>query len=98
MSSLTRELRGIETREQLVEEQERLSALFTQIAQLAVRAQGDLDRQALAGQTLPPCNSERNEQLREQLIRIYKIEGGREIIEAAQRKAVIHLIHSDAQE
>jgi hypothetical protein len=97
MNTLSQELEQISCREELVKEQERLSLLFMQIAKLAVRAQEDLDRQVTVGGGIASCDAELNEKLRRQLIRIYKIEGGREIIEEAQKKAVIQLIHSDVR-
>jgi hypothetical protein len=97
MNTLSQELEQINSREELVKEQGRLSLLFMQIAKLAVRAQEDLDRQVTVGGGIASCNAELNERLRQQLIRIYKIEGGREIIEEAQKKAVIQLIHSDVR-
>ncbi len=87
LEELVSELEGISSRQELQRELPKLTKLFDQIgAQIIER--GD---EPSCAEDLPPVHSDSSEKLKTELIRIYKIEGGRELIESAQRPALLKL-------
>lgn len=77
---LTKELQKVETREELLAAEGKLAALFEQLVDLML----------LAGEAAGFTNAY-DQLLLEEMMRVYRIEGGREIVERAQREALIRL-------
>ena len=82
---LIKECRQIHTRRDLQEHLPKLRVLYEAIADLLVRAEKNLGTQQLSPRDI---DQKLNEELRAELIRIYQIEGARELIEKAQQGAL----------
>lgn len=87
--SLVRELERIETREDLLSAESRLKQLFDKLVEVMIEAQQY--QQASPLSETPNISNAYDELLLEEMMRIYRIEGGRETIERAQREALIRL-------
>lgn len=91
MRSLIQELQGIHTREQLLAASGRLQRHFDRLVNIVIAAEefslvhpeekGEVGRH----------NHELSDQLRIELNRLYRLEGGRQIIEKCQEKALHRL-------
>src|SRR5262249_39629795 len=79
--ALLEELQAVRRRDQLTVAQPRIERLYTQLAQELVALEQ-------AGGAEPQPTSPMSVQLREELQRLYAMEGGRELIETAQEKAL----------
>lgn len=89
--SLTQELRKIRTRDQLLKSTGKLQRLFNELTDIMIAAHGFNQKQIKSEKSPMPFNSELNNRLRSELNRIYKIEGGRQIIEKCQEQALHRL-------
>jgi len=92
MRSLLQELRAIHSREQLLAASKRLERQFERLVTLMIAAQ----EFALAHPAIEPgeflqFNHDLNDQLRVELNRLYRLEGGRALIEKCQEKALHRL-------
>jgi len=85
---LTKELQKVETREELLEAEGKLGPLFQQLVDLMLSAES-YAKQHLEEAEL--FSNAYDEPLLEEMMRVYRIEGGREIVERAQREALIRL-------
>jgi len=83
---LTARLEQIRSREELLQAQPELRKLFLSIAQLAAQA----DSSSAPAPSVDPLL---NRRLKEEMIRIYALDGGRQLIEEAQKSALYHLVH-----
>lgn len=92
MRKLIKEMEQIQTREELIAHSPRLRLLFEQVADLMLKAEKNLNSQQLGWESLgwepSTTNQALNERLRQELIRVYEIPGGRELIEQAQEPAL----------
>lgn len=86
--ALVLELQKAQTREDLVKSEPKLRRLFDQLATLIIAAQ-KYQQQHL--DEAPMLSNAYEEPLLEEMMRLYRIEGGREIIERAQREALIRI-------
>ena len=84
MRSLIRVLEQVETREDLLAREGKLKKIYAKMADLVVEAER-------LGGTAGPPNGELNERLKEELVRVYALPGGREIVERAQGEALHRL-------
>lgn len=86
--ALVEEFQRVETREDLLKSEAKLRRLFDELADLIITAQryqkNHLDE-------APLLSNSYEEPLLEEMLRIYRIEGGREIVERAQRESLIRL-------
>lgn len=86
--SLLHELRKIRTREQLIQSSSKLQRLFNEMADIIIVAHEFRQKHPNLERNSLPANHELNSQLRTELNRIYKIEGGRQIIEKCEAQAL----------
>lgn len=87
---LISQLQAIDSREELLHALPQLRKDFLELADLAVEGHACLEEGPL-----PPPNAKLNQQLREELVRIYALEGGRQMVEEAERDALNHLLHAE---
>jgi hypothetical protein len=88
--AIVRDLEGVENREDLLAIESRLSKRFQGLVDLMIdMRQGMLDQ--LQQEPISHFENSHNDKLVFQLKRIYRLEGGRDIIERAQREALIRL-------
>lgn len=87
---LVSQLQAIDSREELLHALPQLRKDFLKLADLAVEGHACLEEGPL-----PPVNSKLNQQLRQELVRIYALEGGRQMVEEAERDALNHLLHAE---
>jgi hypothetical protein len=85
---LMENLQNIRTREEVVKAVPRLKHDFEKLVDLMIEARRFQEEEPFEPDT---SNTEVSELLREELKRVYKIEGGREMIEKAQKEALIRL-------
>ncbi len=87
--SLLYELQKIRTKEELILSDHKLSSLFQKLARVMISAK---EFSSLHPElSFPPLNSTNqklNDQLKEELVLIYRIEGGRALMEGYQRLAL----------
>lgn len=88
---LTKELQQVETRDDLLKMAPLLKKRFQQFAELVMEAR-KFQREH-AGEAMPQDDGDylASEALMEEMKRVYQIEGGRKIIEDAQREALFAL-------
>lgn len=92
MRSLIGELQSIRTRDQLLASTAKLKRLFERLVDLMIAAENfklahpELDKGLSAGP-----NHELSDQLRIELNRLYRMDGGRQIVEKYQEKALHRL-------
>ncbi len=89
---ITLELQKVHTREGLLSISSKLKTLFTDLAKVMIEAHEFRDKHPEA--ELPELSLEArfcNDELREELVRIYQIQGGREVIEKCQEEALNQL-------
>jgi hypothetical protein len=90
--SLIQDLKAIHTREQLIAASGKLQRQFDRLVSLMIAAEEfsvahpELNKGELIGQ-----NRELSDQLRVEMNRIYRLEGGRQMIEKCQEKALHRL-------
>lgn len=84
MRALIGVLEQVETREDLLAREAKLKKLYAKMGDLVVEG-------ARLGGTARPPNGELNERLRGELVRVYGLPGGREIVERAQGEALHRL-------
>jgi hypothetical protein len=90
--NLVEDCRKIHNREQLLKEEGRLKKRFESLVNLMIAARQFQEKQLDAKEIDPSFHDyPLNEDLQEELMRIYSIEGGRETIEMAQHEALIRL-------
>ena len=88
---LIRELDQIQGRDELLAAQDRLERLYQAIVDCMIEAQELAEEQGLAPLPQSPEDRALSDRLRESLARVYEMDGGREIVESAQREALIRL-------
>ncbi|MEI8328566.1 MAG: hypothetical protein WCG14_00990 [Chlamydiia bacterium] len=89
---LLRDLQGVLTREDLVAIEPVFKKRFERLALIMIQArQFQIDNPEAVLSSLTPYSVELNDQLQEELLRIYRIETGQSIIEKAQREAMLRL-------
>ena len=88
---LLRDLKSIETWEDLARIEPALKRDFTQLVDLAIKARTVQQKNSDWDMSWSQGNPVLNESLIEELKRIYEMEGGRECIERAQREAMLRL-------
>ena len=91
---LAGELKGIETHEQLVKEYPKIKSYFDKLVSLIIQAR---KFQKEHEEDMPVMGSSASNTLLCELKRIYEIDGGRDIIEKAQKEALIKLDISEKQ-
>lgn len=87
--SLIKELREIRTREDLLSTAPKLEKLFLKLAEVMIQARHF--QQMNPHQSTPALSAKDHalsDQLRTELNRVYRMEGGREVIEKCQEKAL----------
>ena len=84
MRALIAQLEQVETRDDLLAKEAKLKKLYAKMGDLVVEAE------RLGGTARPP-DGELNERLKEELVRVYGLPGGREIVERAQGEALHRL-------
>lgn len=89
MRSLIQELRTIRTRDQLLASTHRLKPIFERMVSIMIAAEEH--RYAHPEGEFSGPNHELSDQLRIELNRLYCMEGGRQIIEKCQEKALLRL-------
>ncbi len=89
--TLIQELRKIRTRDQLRNSSGKLQRLFNDLADIMIAALEFRQKHPGLEKNLLPFNNKLNNQLRFELNRIYKIEGGRQIIEKCEEQALHRL-------
>lgn len=82
------------TREELRERLPKLRRLYLELAQLQLAAEKAYDRDEWVAAKATP--SEWSEKLRLELIRVYELEGGRELVENAQDDAIRLLVRKSS--
>jgi hypothetical protein len=85
---LVQQLEKVETREDLIAIEGKLERLFGELVDVLVKAHY-YQKEHL--EELPVVSNPYDEALFQELLRVYQIEGGREIIERAQREPLIRL-------
>ena len=86
---LIAELENIYSREELVKASPRLKRLFEELVDLIVEAKIDQkERPELFYEDFAKKENRFNDKLRNELNRIYRIDGGRELVEKAQKNAL----------
>lgn len=90
VGQLISQLQAIDSREELLHALPQLRKSFLELADLAVEGHACSEEE-----TLPPPNPRLNEQLRQELVRIYALEGGRQMVEEAERDALNQLLHAE---
>ncbi len=91
---LANELKGIETHEQLVKEYPKIKSYFDKLVTLIIQAR---KFQKEHEEDMPVMGSVASGALLYELKRIYEIDGGRDIVEKAQKEALIKLDISEKQ-
>jgi len=89
--ALSEEFRKIKTRDELLDAEERLKACYRDIAASMFAASDWKDQHP--GEEFPiltETDRKLSENVRLELIRLYRIEGGKEILEKCQRQAFDH--------
>lgn len=86
--TLVEELQQVETREDLLKSESKLRHLFDELVEVILTARQYQEKHL---DEAPALSNSYDERLLEEMMRIYHIEGGREIIERAQREALIRL-------
>lgn len=89
--SLIQELSKIRNRRQLLTASPKLQRLFNQLTDVMIAAQEFRQKFPDANKDIIFSNNELSDQLRLELNRIYKIEGGRQIIEKCQEQSLYRL-------
>lgn len=89
--ALILELSKIRTREQLIASGSRLQRLFNDLTDLMIAAHEFRQKHKETEKIDLPANLELNNLLRNELNRIYKIEGGRQLIEKFEEQALHRL-------
>lgn len=89
MRSLIQELRSIRTRDQLIASTQRLKPLFERLVTIMIAAEEN--RYVHPEGEFSGPNHDLSDQLRIELNRLYCMEGGRQIIEKCQEKALLRL-------
>jgi hypothetical protein len=90
--SLIHELQEISTQEELLAAAGQLQSYFNRLVSVMIAAEEHLKAfPQEKGSVSAPWNRELNEQLRLELHRIYKIKGGKQLIEKTQEKALHRL-------
>jgi hypothetical protein len=84
MRALIHQFEQVESRDDLLEREVKLKKLYTHLADLMLSAE------EVGGSSEPP-DEMLNRRLRDELVRVYAIPGGREIVERAQGEAVHRL-------
>ena len=90
--SFTHELQKIESREDLVRASPKIKQHYEQIAQIVIEAQNFKNEHS--GEAVDPFHSTdmlASEELMMELKRIYRMEGGKELMENAQKEALFRL-------
>lgn len=86
------ELEKIQTREDLVKASSRLKKIFEELVNLIIGAgESQIQRPDLFMGDVPKKENKASDLLRRELNRIYRMDGGRELIEAAQANALHRL-------
>lgn len=95
--SLIQELKKIRTREKLLASTHKLKALFNRLADTMISA--EIYRRDHPDLEIAEANHELSDQLRGELNRIYEMDGGRQIIEKCEEKALhrLHLFIKDSK-
>lgn len=86
--TIVEELKSVQTREDLSKKEPKLTTLFNELVDLLILAQ---EHQPTQSMECTPFFNPYDEPLLLQMKRMYQIEGGREIIERAQKEALILL-------
>lgn len=81
----------IETRQDCLAREEDLEKLYLAYAELIIKAEQLLERKAAEGLVFP-SDDQLSESLRAELLRVYDIDGCREIVERAQEEAMHKLV------
>jgi hypothetical protein len=89
--SLIQELKAIHTRDELIAAQGRLQRQFDRLVSIMIAAEEFSLSHAEQGKGEVPANHDLSDQLRVELNRLYRLEGGRQIIEKCQEKALYRL-------
>lgn len=91
--ALLKELRSIESREDLTKMSPFLKKRFEKMVDLMILARSFQQKKQIAGEDIYFLidNQILNESLLEELKRVYKLEGGRECVEKAEREAMLRL-------
>lgn len=84
LKELLCELKKIKNRDQLIDASPRLSACYEEIADLMIKAEKIKE----PDEELSEKNHELNDRVRLELFRVYRLEGGKEILEKCQKKAL----------
>ena len=87
---LANELKEIQSRDELAKAAPHLKTRFNELVDLVIAAQTYADRH-LDECLFDPTENPYSNELRLQLERLYRLEGGREMIEKAQKEALIRL-------
>lgn len=89
--SILLELEAIETREELLDAKPRLARHFLHLVDVMIDAGELAEQEKLAAQPLSTDDRAMSDRLQRQLMRIYDMAGGREIIAEAQQEALFRL-------
>jgi hypothetical protein len=89
--TLTNELKDIETRDDLVKALPKLKKRFHHLVDVVIEARTFQEGHPEEKNDLSFDSHQASEALKSELKRIYQIEGGRELVENAQREALIRL-------
>lgn len=90
--SLIQELKKIRTKEQLIASKNNLKGLFDRLVETMIAAETYIHSHPNLDQSVfPEPDHELSDQLRGELNRIYQLEGGRQIIEQCEQKALLRL-------
>lgn len=83
--SLIAELKSIRSKDQLIEKKDKIAYHFKELASLAKQVQ-EYKKAGAEEKTIPltPLDLELSDLLRTEILRIYRLEGGREIIDACR--------------
>jgi hypothetical protein len=87
--ALLKELRQIRSRDELMGSRSRIAKLYAQLAQALVDA--DQYYTSHPDEELRPAPPDLNSELKQELQRLYAMEGGRELLELAQEQALERL-------
>ena len=82
--SLIADLKTVRTKDQLIEKKDKLGRHFKELAELARQVEG---YQKKSEEKIPPLGTEDlelSDRLRTEILRIYRLEGGKEIIDACR--------------
>lgn len=90
--SLIQDLKSIRTREQLLAASSKLQRQFDRLVSIMIAAEEfGLSHPELAKEEVAWLNHDLSDQLRVEINRLYRLEGGRQIIEKCQEKALYQL-------